>query len=169
MFTIELKADMGEAKHLSPTFEKLLTPGRKRQVPARLEESEHQLDVAVVFTSADATAAALRKAGALADSLNARIKLVAPQVVPYPLPLESPPVLLDFSEHRLREIALESPVETTIQIYLCRDAWDALKTVLAPHSLVVIGGKRRWWRTREESLARKLRRAGHEVVFTEME
>ena len=167
--TIELEADMGNSTHPSPTFEKRLTLGRKHQAPARLEESEHQLDVSVVFTSAEATSAALRHAGALADRLNARIRLVAPQVVPYHLPLESPPVLLDFSEHRLLEIARESPVETTIQIYLCRDAWEALKNVLAPHSLVVIGGKRRWWRTREESLARRLHRAGHEVVFTEME
>ena len=105
----------------------------------------------------------------MAGSLNGRIKLVAPQIVPYHLPLESPPVLLDFSEHRLREIATESPVETTVQIYLCRDSWETLKTVLAPHSLVVVGGKRRWWPTKEEKLARRLRRAGYEVIFAETE
>ncbi len=160
---------MGELSYLSPTFEKTLTPSRKQTAPTQGDASESRLAVSVVFTSASATTVALRKAGALADSLNARIKLVAPQVVPYPLPLESPPVLLDFSEHRLQEIAMESPVETTVQIYLCRDSWETLKVVLAPRSLVVIGGNRRWWPTKEEKLARRLRRGGHEVVFAETE
>jgi hypothetical protein len=160
---------MGEQGYLPPTFQKVIVPDRKRSSPSQKEESEHLLEVWVVFTSTSATAAALRTAGVLADSLNARIKLVVPQVVPFPLPLESPPVLLEFSEHRLRQIAVESPVETAVQIYLCRDAWETIRTALAPRSLVVIGGRTRWWRTGEESLARKLRRAGHEVIFAETE
>jgi hypothetical protein len=160
---------MTEQRPPSPTFQKVLTPGRKRSAPLTNEPSDHLLDVAVVFTSGAATTTALRTAGALADSLNARIKLVAMQVVPYPLPLESPPILLDFSEHRLREIAVESLVETTVQIYLCRDSWATLSAVLPPHSLVVIGGRKRWWRTKEESLVRKLSRAGHQVIFAETE
>ncbi len=160
---------MVERKGLLPAFQKVVAPATKRPAEPRSDESEHRLDVAVVFTSAAATIAALRKAGALADRLSARIKLLVPQVVPYPLPLESPPVLIDFSERRFREIALESPVETTVQIYLCRDGWETLKAVLAPRSLVVIGGRKRWWPTREKSLARKLCRAGHEVIFAETE
>jgi len=160
---------MAALNYLSPTFEKVLGPTLKQTVPTPCEQPEQQVAVSVVFTSASATAAALRRAATVAGSLNGRIKLVAPQIVPYHLPLESPPVLLDFSEHRLREIATESPVETTVQIYLCRDSWETLKTVLAPHSLVVVGGKRRWWPTKEEKLARRLRRAGYEVIFAETE
>jgi len=127
------------------------------------------LELAVVFTSAAATIAALKKAAALADRLGARITLVVPQIVPYPLPIESPPVLLDFSESRCREIAIESPVETTVRIYLCRNRLEMLKSVLMPRSLVVVGGRKRWWPTHEKSLARQLRGAGHEVIFTETE
>jgi hypothetical protein len=36
-------------------------------------------------------------------------------------------------------------------------------------SIVVIGGRERWWPTRENKLARQLRREGHEVVFKETE
>jgi acetyl esterase/lipase len=78
-------------------------------------------------------------------------------------------VLLDFSERRFRVIAATTPVETTVRLYLCRDQMETLAAVLEPHSLIVLGGRRRWWPTQEERLARKLRRAGHEVVFTEME
>ena len=151
-------------------FERRIAPARERRPTPCGEESEGRLQVAVVFTSGAATAAALRKAGALAGRLNGRITLLVPQIVPYPLPLETPPVLLDFSEQRLRQLALESAVETTIRIYLCRDRIATLKAVLARRSLVVIGGRRRlWWRTREQSLARQLRHAGHEVIFTETE
>jgi hypothetical protein len=123
----------------------------------------------VVFTSAQSTLTALKKAGTLASSMGARITLLVPQVVPYPLPLESPPVLLDWNEKRFRVIANESRVETTIRIYLCRDPLEALISVLGAGSVVVLGGRKRWWPTKETRLARKLRKSGHEVILTETE
>ena len=146
---------------------RLVTATSLPEISIRKHEGS-RLDVVVIPTSVDATVMALKRAGALAESLGARITLVVPQVVPYPLPLTSPPVLLDFQERRFAEIAKESPVEIRVQLYLCRDQLETLGKVLRPHSLVVIGGRRRWWRTREEKLARKLQ-AGHEVIFTETE
>jgi hypothetical protein len=107
-------------------------------------------------------------AGALLKGLNAHISLVVPQVVPYPLPLDNPPVLPEFCERKLREIANESPVDTSVFLYLCRDRLATLRTVLKRGSIVVIGGRRKWWPTREKSLAGKIRRSGHEVIFAEM-
>jgi hypothetical protein len=127
------------------------------------------MELCVVFTSVKATLAALRTAGTLASRLQTRITLVVPQVVPYPLQLASPPVLIDLSEKQFRVLAERSPVETNVQIYLCRDRADALVLMLKTRSLVVIGGKRRWWPTEEARLAKRLRRAGHEVVFVETE
>jgi len=152
---------------MSPAIERILAPatGQPSRPPA--EEVGKRLNIAVVFTSIEATLAALKEAGTLASSLGARITLLVPQVVPYPLPLESPPVLIVFNERRFRVIANESPVATNVQIYLCRDPFEALASVLSPSSLVVLAGPKRWWPTREKSLARKLRRAGHEVVFKE--
>jgi hypothetical protein len=161
--------EMGQQKDAALAFEKMLAPVTRRPAPARGVEFERTLDVAVVFTSPAATMAAIRTAGALADRLSARISLLVPQVVPFPAPLESPPVLLDFSERWFRDIAAQSPVETSVQIYLCRDRVDTLRTVLGTGSLVVIGGKKRWWPTRERTMARKLRRSGHEVIFIETE
>ncbi len=150
-------------------YQKLLRPATGQERPADSDVSPSRLNVSVVFTSADATIRALKHAEELADRLNARISLLVPQVVPYGFPLASPPVLLDFSERRFAEIAKESLVETTVQIYLCRDREEMLPTVLAPGSLVVIGGRKRWFRNPEKHLARKLRRVGHEVILTEME
>jgi len=130
-----------------------------------LDESEPQLNVVVVFTSVQSTVAALKRAGALAHSLNGRITLVVPQVVPYPLPLTRPPVRVDWNESRFRILANESRVETTVRICLCRDRFDTLTKVLNPRSLVVLGAPKRWvWPSAEKRLARALRRAGHEVI-----
>ncbi len=149
--------------------EKILAPVTSQPCPPPIEEAGQKLNVAVVFTSMEATLAALKEAGRLASSLGARITLLVPQLVPYPLPIESPPVLIDFNEKRFRIIAGESPVETRVQIYLCRNQFETLASVMNPGSLVVLGGKKRWWPTRENSLASKLRQIGHEVVFKETE
>jgi hypothetical protein len=140
-------------------------------VPARpfAEETESKLDISVVFTSVNATLTALKEAGNLARSLGGRITLIVPQIVPYPLPLTSPPVLVDFNERRLRVIANNCRVETCVSIYLCRDPLEILQSVLKPHSLVVVGTRKRWWPTAERRLAKKLRSFGHQVVVTERE
>jgi hypothetical protein len=152
---------------MSLAFNRALNPEIGRPEAPVIDERESRLNIAVIFTSVEATVAALKRAGVLAESLGARITLVVPQIVPYPLPLTSPPVLLDFQEKRFQTIAVESPVEIRVHLYLCRDGMHTLKSVLKAHSLVVIGGQRRFWRTREESLARMLRRLGHEVIFAE--
>jgi hypothetical protein len=159
---------MDEMKNTALVFEKRMAPMTRRSGPAD-EETQSTLEVAVVFTSPAATLTAVRKASVLARPLNARITLLVPQIVPYPDPLESPPILLDFSEHCLREIAAQSPVQTEVHIYLCRDAAATLQSVIAPHSLVVIGGRKRWWPTRAQKLARNLLRSDHEVIFIETE
>jgi hypothetical protein len=147
---------------MSLALDRYLTNGLFVGPPTQQEEAK--LNIVVIFTSTAATAAALKKANVLADSLSARITLVVPQVVPYPLPLTSPPVLLDFQENRFRDIAAQSSVETRVQLYLCRDALEMLQKVLSPHSLVIMGRPKRWWPNWESRLARKLRRR-HEVIF----
>jgi hypothetical protein len=154
---------------MSLAFERRLnTETAVPQQPAA-PQAQPRLNVAVIFTAIGPTLEALRRAGELASRLNGHITLLVPQVVPYPLPLTSPPVLLDWNERRFHVIANQSRVETTVVIYLCRDRVETLTRVLAPRSLVIVGARRRWWPISERRLARKLRRAGHEVLLTEME
>jgi hypothetical protein len=150
-------------------LERTLQPKTGLPATPETEETNPRLNISVLFTSVELTHAALNRAGELAHSLGARLTLLVPQIVPYPLPLESPPVLLDWNEHRFSVIARESPVETTVRIYLCRDRMEALQSVLTPRSIVVVGARKRWWPTAEQRLARKLRRSGHEVILTPTE
>jgi len=134
------------------------------------DAADRNLNISVVFTSVESTLAPLKEAGSLANALGAQLTLIVAQVVPYPLPLETPPILRDFSENRFRMIASKSPVETSVQIYLCRDRFKTLTSVLKPGTLMVLGGRIgrwRWWPTKDERLARRIRRAGYEVLFKE--
>ena len=149
------------------TIEKPPRPANKVAIEPAAGAANSKLNVAVIFTTIEATLSALRKAGAMANRLHACITLIVPQVVPYPLPLNRPPVSQDFNERHFRVLAEDSPIETTVRVYLCRDREETLRQVLEPHSLVVIGAKRRWWASAENRLARHLHRAGHEIVFAE--
>ena len=143
-----------------------MTRGRTSLAPA---QPKSLLNVSVIFTSVEGTMAALRSAGTLASRLGGHITLVVPEVVPYHLPLNKPAVLHDWNERRFRVLVAESPVDTTVRFYFCRDRDETLAGILKPHSLVIVGGKKRWWPTYESRLAKRLRRLGHEVILTETE
>jgi hypothetical protein len=154
---------------MSLAVQKALVSPTRHSAQTEIDESHRRLNISVVYTSLEATLDALQQANVLASSLAARLTLLVPQVVPYVLPLESPPVLVEFNEKRFRAIASQSPVETSVKIYLCRDKARTLASVLCPASIVVMGGRRRWWwPTRDEVLARELQQAGHEVIFKEV-
>src|SRR5262252_8444990 len=83
---------MALTTRIAPIFEKHVAPelpGPDRQP----EMGGQRLEVSVVYTTPDAAMSALRRAALLAGNLGVRVTLIVPQVVPYPLPLTSPPVL----------------------------------------------------------------------------
>ena len=125
-----------------------------------------ELEVNVVYTRLPGAAETLHAASGLARGLGARVTVHVPQVIPYPLELKAPPVSVQFAEQQLLALAGEQPVETTIQMYLCRDLTETIRRVLKPDSVVVIGGRKRWWPTPEQRLAAILRRDGHHVILT---
>ena len=144
-------------------------PSRLSPEQQSVDHEGQRLNISVIFTSETGTSAALKTAASLANRLGGRITLVVPEVVSYRLPLNQPPVSREWNEQRLRRLASQTTVETVVRFYLCRDRDETLSKVLKPHSLVVVGGKKRWWPTFESRLARRLRKFGHEVILTETE
>ena len=127
-----------------------------------------RLEVNVIFTDPQATVVALKTAGSLARHLGACIRLRATIPVPYPLPLDKPPVSIPFIERLLSELVgglAQDSFEPTVHVYLCRNQIATLFRVLSPNSLVVIGGRRHWWPTAASRMAKALRSKGHRVVF----
>ncbi len=136
-------------------------------------EADRLFDIVVLHTSDDSTLRALKTASTLASELSARVHLIAPRVVPYPLALEHPQIPVSFTAHHLGEIAREAGVEVSVDSILCRDLMTMLSAVLKPKSLIVFGERRsRWWNfgwlDREYQLAQRLRKLGHQVVSADL-
>lgn len=128
------------------------------------------LEVNVIFTDLQPTAAAMKFAQSFARGLGARIRLLAAIAVPVQLPLHEPPVSVAFWEETLRKLASQLEADTfspTVHLYLCRDRLQALLQLLRPNSVVVIGGSRRWWPTTESRTAHALRAGGHRVILVD--
>src|SRR5262245_25083673 len=123
--------------------------------------------VYVLYTSTEETFMALRVANGFANALNVPLILVHYRTVPYPLAVDSPtgvsPIQADEFLERLRV----ERIDVVSRVYLCRDDRRAIGAALNLPSLVVVGGRRRLWRTKAESWRRALEAAGHYVVFVE--
>lgn len=143
-------------------------PGRFLKSGNARATSAEPLEVNVIFTDREATAAALKMTESLARGLGACIRLRAGIVVPVQLPLDRPPVSVGFFEKMLREVAGDAQPdgqERSIHLYLCRDWQDTLLGILKPNSVAVIGVRKRWWPSKERRLARVLRRRGFRVIL----
>lgn len=132
-------------------------------------QAKSNAEITVIFTTFELTQEAIKNASVIAMRQGARVAVVAAQVVPYPLPLDEPPVPYGFIFRRFEALVDQFPVKTEFRVFLCRDQMQCFKSILSIDSPIVMGVRKRFWPTREARLARKLRRAGHEVTLVEKE
>ena len=128
--------------------------------PAR---HEAELDLVVPFTTPELTRIAVGAANRMGSGLNAAVRLVKIQIVPFPMDLDQSPVYIEFLKRQLE--ALRSTLPATAEIRLAREFEAGLLGTLNRESIVVLATRKRLWRTRNERLAVSLRRAGHKVVL----
>lgn len=117
-------------------------------------------NVAVIFTTIESTLSALKEAAALADQWNARLTLIVPDAASR---AERPQFGWPW---RFHVVTGGHSVEAKVRVCCCRDAGMVPKSAIEPRSIVVIGKPKHWWLTRERRLARRLRNAGLDVVFS---
>jgi hypothetical protein len=134
------------------------------QVPVK---EPGRLRIYVLFTDMHETVVALQSAVALSAGLPSEITLLVPVLVPYPLPLDEPPVSLGFLCRRITQLAAGVTMEIEAYVYLCRDASMTIAEALDRESLVVIGRRKRWLWGSFPGVARKLRHMGHHVVLAD--
>ena len=128
------------------------------------------LNVTVIATTEKGTTAALNEARRLAKDLDAHITLLKMEVVPPRFPLDKPPVSVEFTTKQQCSLVLQSGAreqDVTVRTCLCRDRNLSLQRIFRRRALVVIGGRRHWWLSREERLEKILRGMGHHVIFVE--
>jgi hypothetical protein len=124
------------------------------------------LSVYVIATTAKGTEAALDRCRAYARDLDANVIVLVPHVVPYPQPLDQPVDSPAFAGERVGTVAAGLGLPVTIRVCVCRCA-SAVTRLLSQDALVLVGGRRRWWRSREERLVATLTRAGfHALLVT---
>jgi hypothetical protein len=141
---------------------KALTPV---SIASAARDKDPNLPLYVVFTDIEATKAAFHAASELARDLNARLVLLFARVVPYPLPLEAPPVCSAFTADLFSELTADQDADVTARVYLCRDRDATIRHALRPGSLVVMGYRKRRWPNRAPRLARLLKQDGNEVIL----
>src|SRR5579862_5171885 len=91
-----------------PQHQLLTKPAKARfttHCAPETKDTNGPLEVVVMFTDVQGTLRALKTAAEMAHNLNGRIRLLAPQIVPYPLPLDSPQVSNEFNQKRFQTLA----------------------------------------------------------------
>jgi hypothetical protein len=139
-------------------------PGSAAAVPASLSP----LEVVVPYTTPALAAEALSTAVELARGFDAVVTLIAVHVLPYPAPLECQEGIRQKMEAQLAAIARTTSATVRVKLVFARNRTDAYLGILPRRSLIVVGGRKRWWRTKEELFARKLAAAGHSVALVKV-
>src|SRR5262245_38397297 len=122
--------------------------------------------VNIVHTTLESTSAALTTASSFSRDLEITIRVLAFQVVPFPLNIDEPAVCPDFAINRILDgLQDHTDVEFFLEYIVCRDRDDALIRSLTKESVVVIGVRHGLIPTKEQRIARKLEDLGHQVVF----
>ena len=146
------------------------THGELRIEPGALEQaSDADIEIVVPFTVPAVTRAVLARVESLTSGLNARISLIAVHTVPYATTFGCPTSTHAFLVEQLVELSSECRLPVHAQVVLARSRDEGLQFVLKPGSTVLVGSRRRHWRTAEERLARKLAGGGNKVVLLYVE
>jgi hypothetical protein len=143
------------------------TRGELRIDPGQLgaDAFSGELELVVPYTHPELARALLKKAVALTTGLQAHISLVAVHSVPFPADFRCPTSTHAFLVEQLMELAAECPIPVNPQVVLARSREEGFRYALRRESTVLVGSRRRFWRTSEESLARTLVADGHKVAL----
>jgi hypothetical protein len=125
-----------------------------------------RLQLQVIATTEEGTRAALAEARHLSAHLNpARIVVLVPRMISNLTPPEGPGEDALITE-QYRDLVSESGVPATVRLCVCRQLAEAVRWMVSRHAVIVVGGRRCWWRpTHAQQIARYLKKKGHRVVF----
>jgi len=130
---------------------------------------DRHLEVVVPYTEWAVAEAVLQRTAALAAGLDVRVRLVAVHTVPYAATFGCPAAVHAHLVEQLTDLASRSPLTIEPQVVLSRGWVEGFEFAIRPESTVLVGTRKHFWRTREESLARDLARGGHNVALIHVE
>ena len=115
-----------------------------------------ELEVVVPYTEWALAEATLQRAAVLAAGLNVRVRLVAVHSVPYAVSFGCPAAVHAHLVEQLVDLASRCQFPVEPQVVMARGWVEGFQYALHPDSTVLVGTRKHFWRTREESLARDL-------------
>jgi len=128
-----------------------------------------EIEIVVPYTEWEVTAKVLQRAVVLTAGLNARISLIAVHAVPYPAPFGCPAAVHAHLVEQLVDLASQCTLPVSAQVVLARGLAEGFNHGMAPESTVLLGSRRRFYRTYEERLARMLASRGHRVSLVHVD
>jgi len=128
-----------------------------------------EMEIVVPYTEWSVTDALLKRAAELTAGLNARVTLVAVHTIPYPATFGCPTAVHAHLVEQLVDLASRCPLPVTPHVVLARGREEGFMFVLEPEATVLVGSRKRPWRTAEERLARTLAREGHKVILVHVQ
>ena len=127
------------------------------------------IEIVVPFTEWAVTEAVMKRAVAFTAKLNASLMLVAVHTVPYPMSFGCPALVHAHLVDQLIDLASRCPLPVNPQVVLARSCEEGFRHALKPESTVLLGTRRRLWKTSEERLGMALARDGHHVALVHVE
>ena len=123
----------------------------------------------VLATTPLDTRAALTRASQLAGGLGAILRVIVPEVVSYRLNVEIPVPDPTSVADVYRTMASRMGIVADVRLCVCRRTSDVYRALLPERSIVVIGGRQRWWPWPNATVrtARMLESLGHRVVIVD--
>jgi hypothetical protein len=127
------------------------------------------IEIVVPFTEWAVAEAVMKRATAFTARLNASLMLVAVHAVPYPMSFGCPALVHAHLVDQLIDLASRCPLPVNPQVVLARSCQEGFRHALKPASTVLLGTRKRLWKTSEERLATALAQDGHHVALVHVE
>ena len=141
------------------------TRGHSSSRPRLAPATDALRQVYVVFTEPEETLRAVRVAGQLAGAIGAGVTVIHFRAIGFGAPLDHPAGLSPVETETFKARLAAEAGGAFARVCLCRDAREAVRSVLDRRSLIVIAGRRRWWPTPANRWRRTLEDEGYAVVF----
>jgi hypothetical protein len=126
-------------------------------------------EIVVPFTEWAVTVAVIERAVTLTAKLDAHLMLLAVHTVPYPLPFGCPAAAHARLVEQLIDLAGRSPLPVNPQVVVARSFTEGFRHALKPESTILLGTRRRFWKTAEQRMAESLAADGHHVALVHIE
>lgn len=122
--------------------------------------------VTVLFTGLVPTVKALTVARGIGRALGVAVSVMVVKTARYGPGGGAVPTAIDAETDALQR-RLRAAGDVRLRMFTASRASEALSVALAPHSLVVVGGRRRWWPTSVSRMCDWLEAHGHYVLFVD--